>query len=303
MIDEARRHPSPDPSTVDPVVRRAAFRERALGQLGEMDPVALREDREITAGDVSVSVRLYAPVVEDGGALIVYAHGGSFCLGDLDTHEGLCRRIATDTGMRVLAVDYRLAPEHPFPQGLDDVVEVVTYVGTHLSEFAPEGYALVVMGDSAGANLVTVAAALLRERVDIAAQVLIYPTLGPENVTASAHEYGTGYLLEMSHMRHDYECYLSGQSDPTDWRVSPLLNEDLGGVAPAVIVVAEYDPLRDEGVAYAGLLEHFGVPVRIFEAEGMIHGFLRLGGVFEEVKRVVDDVASHLRTHVREWVG
>ncbi len=124
--------------------------------------------------------------------------------------------------------------------------------------------------------------------------MLIYPTLGPELVTDSAHTYGEGYLLDMESIRYDYAQYLGGWRDHTDPRVTPLLNVDLSGVAPAVLVVAECDPLRDEGVAYAGLLEHFGVSVELLEAEGMVHGFLEMGGVVPEALAIIDDLAEHL---------
>ncbi len=150
------------------------------------------------------------------------------------------------------------------------------------------------MGDSAGATLATVAATLTRhEGLGIAAQVLLYPTLGPEMVTDSAHAYGTGYWLELDHLRFDYQQYLGG-ADHTDPRVTPLLSTELADSPSAIIVVATYDPLRDEGVAYAGLLEHYGVAVELLEAEGMVHGFIRLGGTVPEAMDILDDLAAHL---------
>jgi acetyl esterase len=196
--------------------------------------------------------------------------------------------------LRFLAVDYRLAPEHPFPAGVNDAADALRYVARHLAEFADEGAALVVMGDSAGATLATVAAREVRGEVALTAQVLIYPTLGPEMVTDSVHTFGHGYLLDMDHLRYDYGQYLGGFSDHTDPRVTPLMATDLTGVAPAIVVVAECDPLRDEGVAYAGLLEHFGVTVELLEAEGMVHGFIRMGALVPEAMAIVDDVAEHL---------
>jgi acetyl esterase len=203
--------------------------------------------------------------------------------------------LAFDTRTRLLAVDYRLAPEHPFPAGLDDAVDSIRYVAANLGEFADAKARLIVMGDSAGANLATVAATELRdEDLGIAAQVLIYPTLGPELVTDSASKYGAGYLLDLDDLRYDYALYLGEFGDHTDPRVTPLLCADLARVAPALVVVAECDPLRDEGVAYAGLLGHFGVPVELLEAKGMIHGFLEMGAVIPEALAIVDDLAEHL---------
>ena len=262
---------------------------------GEMAPMTSLEDRELVLEGRTLMARLYVPVNEEAQALVVYFHGGDFVMGDLVTHEWLCRRLAFDTKMRFLAVDYRLAPEYPFPAGLNDALEAIRYVATHRSEFGDESAQLIVMGDSAGANLATVAATLLRdENLGIVAQVLIYPTLGPELVTDSAHRYGSGYLLDVESLRYDYGQYLGEFGDHTDPRVTPLLSTDLFRAAPAIVVVAECDPLRDEGVAYAGLLRHFGVAVELLEAKGMVHGFLEMGGVIPEALAIVDDVATHL---------
>jgi acetyl esterase len=220
-------------------------------------------------------------------------------MGDLETHDWLVRRLAHDTHTRFLALDYRLAPEHPFPSGLEDVVDGVRYVSHHRDEYANAHTRLVLMGDSAGANLATVAATILRdEDLALAAQVLIYPTLGPELVTDSVHRYGSGYLLNVEHLRYDYRQYLGAYQDHTDPRVTPLLANDLARVAPAIVVVAECDPLRDEGVAYAGLLEHFGVPVELLEAKAMVHGFLEMGGVIPDALAIVDDLAEHMERFV-----
>lgn len=295
ILREARENPDAPPSSVTADERRQAFRDEALAMQGEMAPMALLEDRELVLEGRTLQARLYVPADEEVQALVIYFHGGSFVIGDLTTHEWLCRRLAFDTRMRFLAVDYRLAPEHPFPAGLNDAMESIRYVAAHRSEFADEGARLIVMGDSAGANLATVAATELRdENLGIAAQVLIYPTLGPELLTDSAHRYGAGYLLDLDDLRYDYGQYLGEFGDHTDPRVTPLLCVDLSRVAPALVVVAECDPLRDEGVAYAGLLGHFGVPVELLEAKGMVHGFLEMGGVIPEALAIVDDFAEHL---------
>ncbi|HTT58572.1 MAG TPA: alpha/beta hydrolase [Acidimicrobiales bacterium] len=292
----ARENPEPSPRDVSPDQRRQNFRAEALRFRGDIPLDVESRDIALPLEGRTLGARLYVPEIDDHRALVVYVHGGAFVMGDLETHDWLCRRLAHDTHTRFLAVDYRLAPENPFPAGLDDVVESLRYVSAHRGEFATPSSRLVGMGDSAGANLVTVASTLVRdERLDLAAQVLIYPTLGPELVTESAHRYGKGYLLDLESLAYDYGQYLGEFGDHTDPRVSPLLANDLRGVAPAIIVVAECDPLRDEGVAYAGLLEHFDVSVELLEAEGMVHGFLEMGGVVPEALAIVDDVAAHLQ--------
>jgi acetyl esterase len=244
----------------------------------------------------TLRARLFVPHGEQTRGLVVYFHGGSFVAGDLDTHEWICRRLASDLCARFLSVEYRLAPEHPFPAGLDDARDSVRFVATHQDVFGADDEPLIVMGDSAGANLVTVAVTQLRdEALGLAAQVLIYPTLGPDVVTDSAKTYAHGYLLELEHLRYDYRQYLGNFTDHTDPRVTPLMSDDLARVPPAVVVVAEYDPLRDEAVAYAGLLRHFGVPVELLEAKGMVHGFLEMGGVVPQALAIVDDLAIHVQ--------
>ncbi len=291
-LASAQGQSTPPPSTDE---RRRAFRDEAAAVRGEPAPLASVQDLRIELPGRTLRARLYVPEEVESTALVVYFHGGCFVMGDLETHDWLCRRLAFDTRLRFLAIDYRLAPEHPFPAGLEDAMDVIRHVAGHRGTFGDEAARLIVMGDSAGANLATVAAAQLRgEDVDLVAQVLIYPTLGPELVTDSAHRFGTGYLLDMASLREDYRQYLGAFGDHTDPRVTPLLCSDLAGVAPAVVVVAECDPLRDEGVAYAGLLGHFGVPVELLEAEEMVHGFLEMGGVVPEAMAILDDVATHV---------
>ncbi len=291
----ARENPEPSPLAVSPDQRRQAFRDEALRFRGDIPVDVGALDTTIPLEGRTLAARLYVPEIDDGTALVVYFHGGDFVMGDLDTHDWLCRRLAHDTHTRFLAIEYRLAPENPFPAGLNDAVETLRYVAVHRADFATHDARLVGMGDSAGANLVTVASTLLRDdEFDLAAQVLIYPTLGPDLVTESAHRFGAGYLLNLDALRYDYRQYLGEFGDHTDPRVTPLLANDLTGAPPAIIVVAECDPLRDEGVAYAGLLEHFHVSVELLEAEGMIHGFLEMGGVVPEALAIVDDIAAHL---------
>ncbi|HEY1221966.1 MAG TPA: alpha/beta hydrolase, partial [Acidimicrobiales bacterium] len=246
-----------------------------------------------------MSTRLYTPARDEDKALVLYFHGGSFVVGSLETHDALCRRLCADTRMRFLAVDYRLAPEHPFPASINDAVDMFRHVVAHWNDYAAPDAEMIVMGDSAGASLVAVAAALTKdEHLGIAAQVLIYPSLGPELVTESAHRYGVGYMLDLEHLRYDYAQYLGDFVDHTDPRVTPLMFQDLTNAPPAILLVAECDPLRDEGLAYAGLLEHFGVPVEILEAEGMVHGFLRMGALVPEALEIVDDLAEHMHHFV-----
>ncbi|MHB1088306.1 MAG: alpha/beta hydrolase [Acidimicrobiales bacterium] len=298
-VDESRANPSPHPSTLSMEVRRDNFRKMAASMRGNPETVDVVRDGEIVLDGRTLRSRLYVPVNEEGKAVVVYFHGGSFVMGDLDTHDALCRRLCADTRMRFVAIEYRLAPEHPFPAAVEDAIDSVRYVRNHLDEFAESDAELIVMGDSSGGCLAAVAAAITRsEGLAIAAQVIIYPTLGPEVLTDSAHTFATGFMLELEHLRYDYTQYLDGWRDHTDPRVTPLFFEDLSGAPPAIVVVAECDPLRDEGVAYAGLLEHCQVPVELLEARGMVHGFLRLGALVPDALEIVDEVADHMHRFV-----
>lgn len=298
-VRAVQANPGPHPSAVSASERRATYRQLAESLRGEPEPVESVVDGEIVLGDRTLRTRLYVPFDDENKALVVYFHGGSFVAGDLDTHDALCRRLCADTRMRFLAVDYRLAPENRFPAGIDDAIDAIRYVRNHLADFATPEAELLVMGDSSGGSLVSVAAAMTRnEGLGIAAQIIIYPTLGPELLTDSAHRYGVGYMLDLDHLRYDYSQYLGDWSDHTDPRVTPLMFGDLSGAPPAIVVVAECDPLRDEGVAYAGLLEHFRVPVELLEAEGMPHGFLRMGALVPEALEIVHDLAEHMRRYV-----
>lgn len=299
FVRAVRERPPAHPSTQSMAQRRSETKILAEALRGDEISVAEIVDFVIPLEHAEILARLYVPNTDERCGLLVYFHGGGFVVGDLDTHDSVCRRLANDTRMRLVAIDYRLAPEFPFPSAIDDAVGVVRYLASHLGNFADAKAKLVLTGDSAGATLAAVAANVTRnEELPIAAQALLYPTIGPELVTQSAHDFGNGFLLETDHMRFDYEQYLGGWSDHSDPRVNLLMNTDLVGVPPAIVVVAQFDPLRDEGISYAGLLEHFGVPVEVLEAEGMVHGFVRLGGVVPEALAILDDVAQHLHDFV-----
>lgn len=294
-----RDQPLAHPSLVTIDDQRQAYRILAQEHRLEVEPIELVSDVELALEGRNLRARLYVPFSDETKALVVYFHGGRYVLGDIETHDALCRRLSAHTRMRFLSVEYRLAPEFPFPAAVNDAVDTVRYVFEHLQEFDDPGVKLIVAGDSAGATLSAVACALTRhEKLGVAAQVIIYPTLGPELFTDSVHAYGVGHGLEIDHLRWDYEQYLAQWCDPTDPRISPLMFSDLTGAPPAIVVVAQFDPLRDEAVAYAGLLEHFAVPVELLEAEGMIHGFLRFGSLVPETLQIVDDLATHMHRFV-----
>ncbi len=223
-----------------------------------------------------VRARLYRPLGEGPRPTVVYLHGGGWVMGDLDTYDHGCRRIARDTDSVVLSVDYRLAPEHPFPAGVQDCVAAVIWAADHLVELGGSDV-LGVAGDSAGGSLTAVVVQALRERVS--AQFLIYPSTDKGGDYPSRAENGSGLGLDVATSAWFLQMYFGDAAvDVTDPRVSPL-HGDLVGLPPALIVTAEFDPLRDEGEAYGSALAAVGVPVETIREDGMIHGYFEFGAI------------------------
>jgi acetyl esterase len=229
----------------------------------------------------SIPVRIYRPQASGSLPTIVYLHGGGFVIGDLDTHEGVCRLLCNDVGAVVISVDYRLAPEHRFPAAVEDAYAAVRWVAEHVADYGGDRGRLAVGGDSAGGNLAAVSAQLAHaDGLSLAAQLLIYPNVDLLGDYASREENADGYFLTLADMRWFAEHYIGmSEDDPRvaelarDPRLSPLQADSLEGLAPAVVVTAEFDPLRDEGNAYAQALEKAGVRVEHREFAGLIHGF------------------------------
>ncbi|MFZ3571137.1 alpha/beta hydrolase [Streptomyces sp. BH097] len=223
-----------------------------------------------------VPVRVYDPAGEAGNApVVVFFHGGGMALCSLDSHDGFCRELAAATGSSVVSVDYRLAPEHPFPAAPEDAYTALLWAArTH------PGRPLVVAGDSAGGTLAAVTALLARERGGpaLAAQHLYYPMLDPERSSASYEENAHGYFVTADHLRWYWQQYLPRPEDARDPRATPLAAERLDGLPPAFVVTAGLDPLRDEGRRYAQLLTAAGVPTRYHCYDEAFHGFMTMGG-------------------------
>lgn len=227
---------------------------------------------------------------------LLFFHGGGWTVGDLDSHDGLCRQLAVATGHLVLSVDYRLSPEHRFPAALDDAWAALDWVVAHAGRLGVDPLAIAVAGDSAGGNLAAVLALLARDRGGprLKAQVLIYPCLDLAADTPSHRLRADGYLLTRSLYLGYVANYLGSATSPADWRVSPLRAPELVGLPPAVMVSAAFDPLLDEGRAFAGRLAAAGVPVfhRVFP--GMVHGFALMGGRLAAANEAVAEIARGL---------
>jgi acetyl esterase len=215
-------------------------------------------------------------------------------IGSIETHDGLCRELANRSGAIIVSVEYRLAPEHPFPAAPEDCYAATSWVAEHASEFGGDPARLAVAGDSAGGNLSAVVALMARERggPPLRFQLLIYPGVDCRMGYPSIDENGTGYFLTKADMHWFYGHY---GADPNDWRASPLLAPDHSGLPPALVLTAEYDPLRDEGEAYARKLREAGVPVTLRCYDGQIHGFIGMTATVDRAREAFDQAAADLR--------
>ena len=233
-----------------------------------------------------VPCRKYA--ADNPKGILLFVHGGGYVIGDLETHDQPCRQLALESGATVIAVDYRLAPEHPFPAGIEDAIAVLEAIDADRASYG--GGKLAVTGDSAGGNFSAVLALHARDNnIDLAAQLLVYPAVDVNDASPSMTENGQGYLLTSETMEwfmHNYEPVAD------DWRASPMLAESHEGVAPALVITAEFDPLRDQGAAYAKKLEAAGVDVTYTNYPGMVHAFFQLSPLCDAGKQAITQVAT-----------
>lgn len=247
-----------------------------------------------------IPARLYTPraLQQQAGPhpCLLFFHGGGYTVGGLDSHDALCRDLAHRTPCKVLAVDYRLAPEHKFPAAYDDAIDAWRWLERNADahDIAPDR--LAVGGDSAGGTLATTLCLTLRDegRPQPRLQVLLYPCASSIQDSASHQRYASGYLLEAPTLQWMFGNYLNHERERGDWRFAPLAASDLSGLAPAHIVLAECDPLLDEGAAYAQRLRAAGVPASLDIYAGMVHDFARLGNIVDDAGRLRDSLAGML---------
>jgi acetyl esterase len=291
--------PEPPDGPLDPAAMRAAD-EALVSPVEERPPLHGVEDTVVPTDAGGVPVRIYTPIETVSYGLIVYLHGGAFFLGTLDTHHHVARSLAKETSCKVVSVGYRLAPEHAFPAGLEDCYAVVRWVADNAASLGWDGTTLAVAGDSSGGTFAAVVAALAHDDgLDaITHQILYYPSLDLDfdvDRYPSLRENAVGYGLETAGLKPFNAFYLSSGADADDPRVSPIKRADLTGLPPALIITAEYDPLRDEGELYGQRLSEAGVPTRVTRYQGAGHGFVQHFSWLPEYHRAFTETNDFLR--------
>jgi acetyl esterase len=295
VLERIRRARRPPFHTQSVAEARAAYEAAAEVLEPPRTPLPKVIDLTLPARDsASLRGRLYAPA-EGTLPVLLYLHGGGFTIGSLETHDSLCRQLALRSGAALLALDYRRAPEHRFPAAVEDTWDALQWLATRGAAIGIDASRIAVGGDSAGGTLAAVAAIQARDAgLPLRLQLLITPGTTAHADTASHERFAHGFLLEAA----DIEWFFGHYIDParrTDWRFAPLLADDLEGVAPACVVLAECDPLVDEGIAYADRLRAAGVAVQLELYRGLTHDFIKMGRVLPEAPAAQEAAARALK--------
>ena len=282
-----------------PVAARAQHAEKSVVLDGKSMRVHAVRDAIVATDNADIPVRVYAPTVSvESQAAVLWIHGGGHVIGSVASYDSVCRRLALDSDAVVVSVDYRLAPEHKFPAAVQDSFAALQWLMANAAEFGIDTNRVCVAGDSAGGNLAAVTAILARDAgIPLRAQALIYPVTGPDAESASHHKNANGYMLTRELLLWFQAHYRRDEQDRKDWRYAPLIADDLRNVAPALVLVAEFDPLRDEGIAYAQRLMDSEVEVRLSHYAGMVHAFFNMAGAIDAAHRAMDEVTEFLRVH------
>jgi acetyl esterase len=299
FLDQAAAFPRPKPWDIPLGALRAGF-SGMMGLVGRADvPVGKIENFKIPGPHGDIPARAYAPVAVGGAAMpaLVYFHGGGFVVGDLNTHDGLCRLFAHEGGFRVIAVEYRLAPENKWPQPLDDAATALRWIFDNASSLGVDAGRIAVGGDSAGALLTASLTQQIKEKggAAIAFQLLMFPSTDIAGHFASMEKFATGYFIDKRTIDWNNEQLLPPGFDRTSPSVSPLRAKDFAGLPPAYVMLGGYDPLHDEGLAYAGKLREAGVQVIVADYDDMVHCFIYLQTVLPQAHDAVADAAKAVR--------
>ena len=293
LLDSLRRLDVPPLSAGTPEAARAGY-DAAPKPDGE--PVARVFDATVPGPAGEIPVRVYAPTDDPVLPVVSFFHGGGWVLSHLDGHDSLARRLALRSGALVVSVDYRLAPEHPFPAPHDDCWAATRWLADHAGEFGGDGSRLAVAGDSAGGNLAAGVALRARdEGLDLAFQLLVYPAVDLDFTRPSMIDNATGYFLTTEDMQWFWNHYVTPENRDNPYAV-PMTADDVSGLAPALIQTAEYDPLRDEGEAWGERLREAGVDVTITRYDGVVHGFVSRWTQMARAEAADDEAGAALRS-------
>lgn len=297
LLERAVRSTLPAYHTVPAFVARRIYRDTRAVLAPRPPEVA---EARLLIADNAIALRVYRPAGsanDDKLPALLYFHGGGWTIGDLDTHDVLCRQLANGARCAVMSVDYRLAPEAPFPAAVEDCLRATRFVADNARALNVDPARIAVGGDSAGGNLAAVVAIQARNAggPGLAFQLLIYPATDQRAEFPSVARNGQGYLLTREAMEFFRDCYLPRKQDWLDWRASPLLAKNLSGLPAALVITAGYDPLIDEGRAYAERLGREGTQVQYLQYDDMVHGFALFGGVVDTANAAVAECCAALR--------
>lgn len=300
FLDSMAAVPGPKMWEIAPAAAREAF-VGMMQLVGPKDvPIGKVQNLVMPGPGGDLALRIYTPVAAKSEPLptLVFFHGGGYVIGDLDTHDGLCRMFANDANMRVVAVDYRLAPEHKFPAAAEDAYAAVCWIEAHAADLGVDANHVAVGGDSAGGGLAAAVALMAKEKgaPKIAFQMLLFPVTEIGGQTASLREFASGYFLELATLEWFYDHYgAASEVDRGDPRMSPLLAKDFAGLPPAYIMVAGFDPLHDEGVAYGEKLRGAGVSVMLADYSDLVHDFIYMQAVLPQAPEAMKAAAAALK--------
>jgi acetyl esterase len=308
LIDLLEERGVPAMHTLSPDASRRLYRDRR--HLVQPDPPQVAQVQPLQAPGPhgGIALRLYRPLRSSRPAsaalpVLIYFHGGGWVIGDLDTHDTLCRELANGAGIAVVAVDYRMGPEHRFPAAVDDCIAATKWVHAQAATLGLDAKRIAVGGDSAGGNLAAVVALAARDTapeagpLPIRFQLLIYPATDMRRITRSHEQHAQGYLLTQDTLAYFHDHYIDDAAHDLDWRASPLRHADL---PPALVITAGYDPLRDEGLAYSQRLSEAGNRATHICFERQIHGFITMGRVIDEANEAVAICAGAVRRALLE---
>lgn len=303
-MDRIKASNAPPLEKLAPTDARVAYLEKTNKARPKPSESVHRADFELPTPAGPILIRQYsysASLPPDPRPALIYFHGGGFVVGNIDTHDVLCQQLAAWSGVTVFSVEYRLAPEHPFPAGLEDCFSATDWIFKNAGSLSIDPQRIAIGGDSAGANLATVVCLRLKEqrtnkgfKVEPTFQLLIYPVTDLRMQSPSMSQYANGYVLTRDTMAYFRDLYTPDSKDHLDWRASPLLSTDLIGLPPTLVLTAGYDPLRDEGRMYADALSSAGVSTQYVCFERQMHGFILMGGLIDEANMAVQLCARAL---------